>query len=111
MERPLTKHIKPGSDAYNLEDYKQTGGYVSLRKVLKEMAPGEVTDLVKTSNLLGRGGAGFPTGIKWSLVPVEEDRSKPKYLVCNADEMEPGTFKDRYLLEGLSLIHISEPTR
>ena len=100
MERPLTKHIKPGSDAYNLEDYRQAGGYVSLRKALKNMEPGEVTNLVKASNLLGRGGAGFPTGIKWSLVPVEGDRSKPKYLICNADEMEPGTFKDRYLLEG-----------
>jgi len=64
------------------------------------MVPAEVTNLVKSSNLLGRGGAGFPTGIKWSLVPMDNNNSKPKYLVCNADEMEPGTFKDRYLLEG-----------
>ena len=64
------------------------------------MTPVEIIGLVKSSNLLGRGGAGFPTGVKWSLVPVDGDRSKPKYLICNADEMEPGTFKDRYLLEG-----------
>jgi NADH-quinone oxidoreductase subunit F len=100
MERPLTKYIKPGSAAFNLEEYRQTGGYGSLHKALKNLAPGDVTNLVKASNLLGRGGAGFPTGIKWSLVPMDGDRSKLKYLVCNADEMEPGTFKDRYLLEG-----------
>ena len=100
MERPLTKHIKQGSVVYNLEDYKHDGGYVSLQKALKNMSPGEVTNLVKASNLLGRGGAGFPTGVKWSLVPMDENNSGPKYLICNADEMEPGTFKDRYLLEG-----------
>lgn len=100
MEKPLTKYIKPGSAAYDLEGYRQTGGYGSLHKALKNMAPGDVTNLVKASNLLGRGGAGFPTGVKWSLVPMDGDRSKLKYLVCNADEMEPGTFKDRYLLEG-----------
>ncbi len=100
MERPLTKHINPGSVAYNLEGYKQVGGYAGLTKAMKSMTPGEVTSLVKASNLLGRGGAGFPTGVKWSLIPMDGDNSKPKYLVCNADEMEPGTFKDRYLLEG-----------
>jgi NADH-quinone oxidoreductase subunit F len=100
MERPLTKHIKPDTPALNLEKYRQAGGYSSLQKALKDMAPGEVTSLVKASNLLGRGGAGFPTGVKWSLVPMDDDKSGPKYLVCNADEMEPGTFKDRYLLEG-----------
>ena len=100
MERPLTQHIKPGSVAFNLKDYKQSGGYGSLQKALKNMTPGDVTNLVKASNLLGRGGAGFPTGVKWSLVPMDGENSQPKYLVCNADEMEPGTFKDRYLLEG-----------
>ena len=84
----------------SLENYRKAGGYSSLRKALKDMAPAEITALVKASNLLGRGGAGFPTGVKWSLVPMDGDKSKPKYLVCNADEMEPGTFKDRYLLEG-----------
>jgi NADH-quinone oxidoreductase subunit F len=100
MERPLTEHIKPDSAILNLENFRQAGGYGSLHKALKKMVPAEVTSLVKASNLLGRGGAGFPTGVKWSLVPMDGERSKPKYLVCNADEMEPGTFKDRYLLEG-----------
>lgn len=100
MEKPLTRHIIPGSPPQNLKDYKRTGGYVGTDKALNKMTPVEVTNLIKASNLLGRGGAGFPAGVKWSLVPMDEDRSKLKYLVCNADEMEPGTFKDRYLLEG-----------
>jgi NADH-quinone oxidoreductase subunit F len=100
MERPLTRYINPGSPAYDLTEYSKVGGYSSLRKVLKNMTPDSVTSLVKDSNLLGRGGAGFPTGVKWSLVPMNEISQGPKYLVCNADEMEPGTFKDRYLLEG-----------
>jgi NADH-quinone oxidoreductase subunit F len=100
MERPLTRHIKPGSAPLTLKDYRQVGGYDNILKALKKMSPGEVTSLVKASNLLGRGGAGFPTGVKWGLVPMNNDNTKPKYLVCNADEMEPGAFKDRYLLEG-----------
>ena len=64
------------------------------------MAPEDVTELVKKSNLRGRGGAGFPTGMKWSFVPMGPDAPHPKYLVANADEMEPGTFKDRALMEG-----------
>ncbi len=100
MERPLTQHIVSGSAVYNLEDYRKTGGYTALQKTLKSMTPADVTNIVKASNLLGRGGAGFPTGMKWSLVPMDEDKTKAKYLVCNADEMEPGTFKDRFLLEG-----------
>ena len=100
MERPLTKHIKPGSPPLNLKEYLQAGGYKGALIALKEKTPAEVTNLVKGSNLLGRGGAGFPTGVKWSLVKMDDESLKPKYLVCNADEMEPGTFKDRYLLEG-----------
>ena len=61
--------------------------------------PAEVTELVKKSNLRGRGGAGFPTGMKWSFVPMGKEAPHPKYLVANADEMEPGTFKDRALME------------
>ena len=99
MERPLTKNIIPGT-YLNLKDYKQVGGYSAIDKAFKSMAPGEVTNQVKASNLLGRGGAGFPTGVKWSLIPMDGDKGKHRYLVCNADEMEPGTFKDRYLLEG-----------
>ena len=100
MERPLTNDIKQGSPPLSLKDYRRIGGYAGTIKALKEMAPEEVTNLVKASNLLGRGGAGFPTGVKWSLIHMVKGESKPKYLVCNADEMEPGTFKDRYLLEG-----------
>ena len=99
MEKPLTQHINPQSPPLTLKEYQKVGGYAGVIKALKEMTPPEVTNLVKTSNLLGRGGAGFPTGVKWGLVPMDEDAGV-KYLVCNADEMEPGTFKDRYLLEG-----------
>ncbi len=72
MEKPLTKHIKPGVSPLNLKDYQQAGGYSGTRKALKEMTPADVTALVKASNLLGRGGAGFPTGVKWSLVPMDD---------------------------------------
>jgi NADH-quinone oxidoreductase subunit F len=99
MERPLTQYINPLSPPLTLKEYQKVGGYAGVVKALKEMTPGEVTNLVKASNLLGRGGAGFSTGVKWGMVPMEND-SKPKYLICNADEMEPGTFKDRYLMEG-----------
>jgi NADH-quinone oxidoreductase subunit F len=99
MERPLTAHIQPDGPALDLKAYERLGGYQAVRKVLKEMKPVEVTQLVKDSTLKGRGGAGFPTGLKWSFVPMGEDTLHPKYLICNADEMEPGTFKDRLLLE------------
>lgn len=100
MERPLTKHINPGSSAYDLEGYRKVGGYNGLRKAVKTMTPAEITNIVRSSNLLGRGGAGFPTGVKWSFMPKDAENPEQGYLVCNADEMEPGTFKDRYLLEG-----------
>jgi NADH-quinone oxidoreductase subunit F len=99
MEKVLTKNMRPDGAAVPLADYENAGGYQALRKALA-MAPQEVTELVKQSNLRGRGGAGFPTGMKWSFVPIGKDAPHPKYLVCNADEMEPGTFKDRLLLEG-----------
>src|SRR5215470_9841687 len=83
-------------DSWTLAAYKGTGGYTTLEKVLG-MQPAQVIDEVKKSNLRGRGGAGFPTGMKWSFVP--KDNPKPKYVVCNADESEPGTFKDRLLIE------------
>jgi NADH-quinone oxidoreductase subunit F len=81
----------------SLEVYRQNGGYEALRRVLDGMSPDDVIAEVKKSALRGRGGAGFPTGMKWSFVP--KDSPKPKYVVCNADESEPGTFKDRYLME------------
>ena len=100
MERPLTEQIRPGEAPLDLKGYEQAGGYQAVRKVLAGMAPGEVTKLVQDSGLKGRGGAGFSTGMKWSFVPMGDDAPHPKYLLANADEMEPGTFKDRFLLEG-----------
>lgn len=100
MERPLTRNIRPGEPPLDLAGYERAGGYQALRKALKSMTPEEVMRSVTDSKLRGRGGAGFPTGAKWSFVPRGEDATGPKYLVVNADEMEPGTFKDRLLLEG-----------
>jgi NADH-quinone oxidoreductase subunit F len=100
MERPLTKDIKPDGTSLDMKEYEKTGGYAALRKALKTMQPAEVQNVVKDSKLKGRGGAGFSTGMKWSFVPMGPDAPKIKYLICNADEMEPGTFKDRLLLEG-----------
>ncbi|MCX6351883.1 MAG: NADH-quinone oxidoreductase subunit NuoF [Bacteroidetes bacterium] len=91
----LDKINVPGIKSY--EVYRQNGGYTSVEKALKKMTPDEVTEEVKTSGLRGRGGAGFPTGMKWSFLDRKSER--PRYLVCNADESEPGTFKDRYLME------------
>ena len=98
MEKPLTEHIRKDGRALTLKEYEKVGGYESVRKVLKGMTPQAVQAVVKESNLKGRGGAGFYTGLKWSFVPMNV--STPKYLITNADEMEPGTFKDRILLEG-----------
>jgi NADH-quinone oxidoreductase subunit F len=83
-------------DSWTLDAYKATGGYAMLEKALG-LQPAQIIDEVKKSNLRGRGGAGFPTGMKWSFVP--KDSPRPKYLAVNADESEPGTFKDRYILE------------
>ncbi|HEY6064078.1 MAG TPA: NADH-quinone oxidoreductase subunit F, partial [Chitinophagaceae bacterium] len=77
--------------------YRREGGYRSVEKALKTMAPDAVTEEVKKSGLRGRGGAGFPTGMKWGFLAKPE--GVPRYLVVNADESEPGTFKDRYLME------------
>ena len=99
METPLTNGIRVDGEAPDLKSYERSGGYQGAREALR-MAPAQVTEMVKQSDLRGRGGAGFPTGTKWSFVPMGKDAPHPKYLVCNADEMEPGTFKDRLLLEG-----------
>ena len=92
----LTEHFA-ADDFCALEGYERRGGYAAARKALTEMSPSEVIDLVRNAGLQGRGGAGFSAGLKWSFMPKETD--KPKYLVCNADESEPGSFKDRILLE------------
>jgi len=98
--KPLTYRARVG-EPLNLKEYEAQDGYASLKKAIKEMTPLEVQAVVKSAELRGRGGAGFPAGIKWSLVPMGEDAPKQKYLVCNADEMEPGTFKDRMLMEDI----------
>jgi NADH-quinone oxidoreductase subunit F len=100
METPLTQHITPGQPPLDLAAYEKVGGYQAVRQVLSNSTPEAVVALVKESNLRGRGGAGFSTGLKWSFVPMGPQVPRPKYLVANADEMEPGTFKDRLLLEG-----------
>jgi NADH-quinone oxidoreductase subunit F len=82
-------------DVLTLTGYKACGGYTALEKALK-MKPEEVVEEVKKSGLRGRGGAGFPTGMKWSF--IAKPLGIPRYLVCNADESEPGTFKDRFLM-------------
>jgi NADH-quinone oxidoreductase subunit F len=94
--RILTEHIDiEGIKEY--EVYRKQGGYASVEKALKSMSPAEVVEEVKKSGLRGRGGAGFSAGLKWSFMDKSPD--VPHYLVCNADESEPGTFKDRYLME------------
>jgi NADH-quinone oxidoreductase subunit F len=99
MELPLTKNIHPDQAPLSLKEYEKAGGYQAMRRALS-MSPLGVQKVVKASNLRGRGGAGFPTGMKWSFVPMGDKSPRPKYLIVKADEMEPGTFKDRLLLEG-----------
>ncbi len=95
MELFLTKHVRE-PNGHTLDFYVKSGGYRALAKALG-MAPGAVIDAVKASGLRGRGGAGFPTGMKWGF--VDQKSGKPRYLCCNADESEPGTFKDHVLME------------
>ena len=91
----LTQHIDvPGIETIDV--FMQNGGYKAVEKAIKTMTPDEVTEEVKKSGLRGRGGAGFPVGMKWSFLAKPE--GVPRYLVCNADESEPGTFKDHYLM-------------
>lgn len=87
-------HIE-GINTYDV--YRKNGGYRSVEKALKSMSPDDILEEVKKSGLRGRGGAGFPTGMKWSFLAKPD--GVPRHLVCNADESEPGTFKDRYLME------------
>ena len=91
----LDKIEVPGIKSY--EVYRQNGGYASVEKAINDMGADNVVEEVKKSGLRGRGGAGFPAGLKWSF--IDKKSGKPRHLVCNADESEPGTFKDRYLME------------
>jgi NADH-quinone oxidoreductase subunit F len=92
--RLLSKHFGE-KDAIGIDGWIERGGYRALKKALGSMSPDEVTGVVKESGLRGRGGAGFPAGLKWSFMPKDD---RPRYLVCNADESEPGTFKDREIM-------------
>jgi NADH-quinone oxidoreductase subunit F len=96
-ETPVISRRWGIKDSHKIDVYLQYDGYKALEKALREMTPESIIDEVKKSNLRGRGGAGFPTGMKWSFVP--KDSPKPKYVICNADESEPGTCKDRPLME------------
>ena len=92
----ITKHMRENpEDSHLIDIYEKNNGYNAARKVLKENNPGEVIEEIKDSNIRGRGGAGFPTGVKWGFLAEDQER----YLVINGDESEPGTFKDRILLE------------
>jgi len=97
-EKILTRNVgKPNSQAIDV--YEAGGGYGVLRNTLKDKSPTDVIDIVKKSGIRGRGGAGFPAGLKWSFMPREKDPKRPHYLLNNCDESEPGTFKDRVLVE------------
>src|SRR5208283_854003 len=100
MDRPLTGDMRPDGRPLSIREYEEKGGYQAASKALRGLAPKEVQDMVTNANLRGRGGGGFNTGQKWSFVPMGDAAPRPKYLIANADEMEPGTFKDRMLMEG-----------
>ena len=97
LETPLISKRWGVENSHKIDVALKLGAYQALEKALKQMTPDQIIDEVKRSNLRGRGGAGFPTGLKWSFVP--KDSPKPKYVICNADESEPATCKDRPLME------------
>ena len=96
MEPIITKYVRE-PNSFTLDFYLQHGGYESLKKAVGTLTPDQVVEMVKASGLRGRGGAGFPTGMKWQF--VDKKSGKPRYIACNADESEPGTFKDHVLME------------
>jgi NADH-quinone oxidoreductase subunit F len=96
FEVTLYRHVGV-EGAHTLAYYRDHGGYAAAEKALSGMTPTQVIDEVKASGLRGRGGAGFPAGLKWSFMPPVDGRQR--FIVCNADESEPGSFKDRYLME------------
>ncbi len=95
MTEPILLRARGLKNSRSISTYRSLGGYEAFEKAL-EMGPSEVIEEVKISGVRGRGGAGFPAGVKWGFVP--KDTAKPKYMICNADESEPGTFKDRELI-------------
>lgn len=99
IKNPLTRNINLSNAPLDIDSYLLKDGYQSIKKALTLMSSKDVTEAIKQSGLQGRGGAGFNTGFKMSAVPMDDEIYKTKYLVANADEMEPGTFKDRLLME------------
>ncbi|PHS71693.1 MAG: NADH-quinone oxidoreductase subunit F [Cycloclasticus sp.] len=99
LDRPLTRNVRADKSPTYFTAYEANGGYLGLRAALGKLSPDECLKIITDSNLRGRGGAGFSTGMKWSFVPKKGDSTGHRYLICNADEMEPGTFKDRLLME------------
>lgn len=97
---PLTWRLRDDKQPVWLDEYRSKNGYEGARKALTGLSPDEIVSQVKDAGLKGRGGAGFSTGLKWSLMPKDESMNI-RYLLCNADEMEPGTYKDRLLMEQL----------
>ena len=97
---PLTWRLRDDGEAVWLDEYQAKNGYAAARKAFADMAADDIVQTVKDSGLKGRGGAGFPTGVKWGLMPKDESITI-RYLLCNADEMEPNTWKDRMLMEQL----------
>ena len=98
-EKPLTRNINPEKGPTGMAAYEANGGYQAVRNTIGHESPEDVLEVIKDSNLRGRGGAGFPTGMKWSFVPKPDGSPGHRYLIANADEMEPGTFKDKILME------------
>lgn len=95
---PLTWRLRDDGEPVWLAEYESKNGYAAARKALAQMSQDDIVQTVKDSGLKGRGGAGFPTGVKWGLMPKDESMNI-RYLLCNADEMEPNTWKDRMLME------------
>ncbi len=97
---PLTWRLRDDGEPVWLDEYQAKNGYAAARKAFADMAQDDIVQTVKDAGLKGRGGAGFPTGVKWGLMPKDESMNI-RYLLCNADEMEPNTWKDRMLMEQL----------
>jgi NADH-quinone oxidoreductase subunit F len=100
MERPLTRNIRHDGAPLDLSGYQRVGGYEAVRSTIGKVPPAALINMVTESGLGGRGGGGFSTGRKWQAMPSLAERPVPRYVIVNGDEMEPGTFKDRLLLEG-----------
>ncbi len=100
MEPVLTRNIRRGGPPTSLHDYEAAGGYSAFRDALARLTPEEIIKIVDEADLKGRGGAGYPAGRKWASVPAVDQAPRPRIIITNCDEMEPGTFKDRLLVEG-----------